>query len=233
MFEADNRVKIYLANVIFEAGKTSDAAEIVRQLFEEKYIFQKDDRMLVINIWLSLINPKRTAILNMREIQKPNENVPLAVQEMTTIVKKELDEIIDLVSNQFLKTDHLEDDVKAVFLRYLADFQRYKLDCVEMHEIPQLGSESRANYVKALDIFKSQQNPNTEFLMSTYLNYCILLADYLDQKVKAIDILSQHHHDLYVSLEKYPPDVRVKIQDLIDLMAENIQRWKPSQDEEL
>jgi hypothetical protein len=63
--------------------------------------------------------------------------------------------------------------------------------------------------------------------MSAQLNFAILLADYLDQKKKALEMLTQSHHDLSVSLEKYPEDRRAKLRDIIALMSENIDRWKP------
>ncbi|OHT06031.1 14-3-3 protein [Tritrichomonas foetus] len=232
MFEADNRVKIYLAHVIYESGKINDAADIIRQLVEAKYVLQPEDRMLVINVWLSIVNPHRSAILNMKDIPKPCDNIHIAIEEMTEILNKNLDEIINIIQTHIL-SQSMEEEGKALFLRYLADFQRYKLDCVDPAEIAKIGSESRSNYMKAIDFFKTQPNQNVEILMSSYLNYSILLADYLDQKLKALDLITQQHHELSMSLEKYPPDTRAKVQDIVDLMAENIERWKPKQEVDL
>lgn len=229
MFEADNRVNIYLAHVIYDAGQAEDAANIIRQLVDSKYTFQPEDRMLVINVWLSIINPHRSAILNIKDIPKPCDNIDLAVTQMVDILNQRLDEIISIIKTHILP-QLADEEGKAMYYKYLADFERYKLDCVDSSQIPQISSESRAYYVKTIDILKGQQSKYIELLMSTYLNFCILLGDHLNMKDKALETLTQQHHELSVTLEKYPMEIRQRLQDLIDLMAENIQRWKPQQE---
>lgn len=232
MFEADNRVNIYLAHVFYDAGRVNDAADIIRQLVDAKYTLQPEDRMLVINIWLSIINPHRNAILNIKEIPKPCDNIHIAMTQLIEILNQRLDEIISIIKTQILP-QFADEEGKVIYYKYLADFERYKLGCVDSSQIPQLANDSRTYYVKAIDILKSQTNQNIELLMSTNLNFSILLADHLNLKDKALDTLTQQHHDLSVSLEKYPMEIRQRLQDLIDLMAENIQRWKPQQENDV
>lgn len=232
MFEADNRVNIYLAHVLYDAGRANDAANIMRQLVDAKYTLQPEDRILVINIWLSIINPHRSAILNIKDIPKPCDNIQTAVTQIVDILNQRLDEIINIIKTQILPQIN-DEEGKAVYYKYLADFERYKLSCIDSSQVPQLASDSRAHYVKTIDILKNQQNKNIELLMSTYLNFSILLGDHLNLKDKALETLTQQHHELSVTIEKYPMEIRQNLQDLIDLMAENIQRWKPQQESDL
>lgn len=228
MFEADNRVKLYLAHVIYDAERYNDAADIVRQLVESKYIVPAEDRMLLVNIWLGIINPHRTAILNIKDM-KSSDHLHLALSEISETLNKLLDEIIEIIQMQII-SQSIEEEGKAIYYKFLADFQRYKLDCVDSSQIPQIASDSKNNYTKALTIFQGQATHNAELIFSTNLNLSILLADYLDQKDKALEILNQQHTELSMSIEKYPLEQRNRMQDLVDLMSENIQRWKPQQE---
>lgn len=231
MQEADNRVKVYLARVIYESGKPDDAADIIQPLFDAKYQFQKEDRNLIITIWQAVINPIRTAIINMKDVSQPGDNIHLAITSLKEILNKKLDDIIQIVSADFIPSTP-EEDLKAFFLKLLADFQRYKVECIPESDKPALIAESRKNYEKSIDYLRAIPIPHVEQINQTYLNYAILIADYCGDKQKAYDLIFAQHHELSVSLEKYPADIREKIQDIIDLMKENIDRWYVPPEEE-
>jgi hypothetical protein len=125
-----------------------------------------------------------------------------------------------------------DEESKGHFLKALADFQRYHAECAEIAEIPRIANESRQNYLKAIDLLKALPQPRMDLLFAAQLNIGILLGDYFDQKAKAIELLTQQHHELSVSLEKYPEDIRAKIREIGETMMSNIERWKPKGDEE-
>jgi hypothetical protein len=231
MLDADSRVKIYLARVVFEAGRAEDAATIVNSLVADDYPFQTDDRFLIVNIWQALIGPLRMAIMSVKEAPPPCANMHLAIQTLQELLHTRLTEIIGILTKTLIPNAQ-DEETKSLFLKALADFHRYTLECVDVTEVPRIANESRQTYLKAIDILKVLPQQKVELLMSAYLNFAILLADYFDQKPKAIDMLSQHHHDLSVSMEKYPEDVRGKIREIADMMLANIERWKPKGTEE-
>jgi hypothetical protein len=226
MFQADLRVRVYLLRVIFEAGRAEDSAQIIKSLVENDYTFQSEERNLVIAVWQSCLTPLRLAVLNIRDAPHPNANLGVAVTTIQENLRNRLSEMIGILGSHLLPRTS-DEEVRAFYLKALADLQRYQLDCVERTAIPALASESRQNYVRAIELFKGLAQPRVELLMSAQLNFAILLADFLDQKKKALEILAQCHHDLSVSLEKYTEDRRTKLRDIMALMTENIDRWKP------
>jgi hypothetical protein len=231
MLEADSRVKIYLSRVIFEAGRTEEAASIVNSLVAEDYPFAPDDRQLVITIWQSLISPLRMALMAVKEAPPPCANMHVAVQKLNGLLRTRIDEIINILTRSLIP-NAADEESKGHFLKALADFQRYNLECAEMTEVPKIANESRQNYLKAIDILKALPQPKMDLLLATQLNIGILLGDFFDQKAKAIELLTQQHHELSVSLEKYPEDIRAKIREIGELMLSNIERWKPKSNEE-
>jgi hypothetical protein len=226
MFQVDLRVRVYLLRVFFEAGRADDAVRIIKSLVDSDYTFQNDERHLIVGVWQSCVTPLRMAVLNIRDAPHPNANLSVAADTIQADLRRRLSEMIGIIGGHLLPRTG-DDEVRAFYLKALADFQRYQLDCVERAAIPTLASESRQNYAKAVELLKVLPQPRVELLMSAQLNFAILLADYLDQKKKALEMLTQSHHDLSVSLEKYPEERRAKLRDIITLMSENIDRWKP------
>lgn len=222
MQETSNQIKIYLARVIFEGGRAEDAAKIIRPLVQSKFHFEGEDRELLMNIWNHVINPIRLAIMNIQDVAPHHGE--LAIQKLNEPLLNYLDEIINLLNSDIIPATAGDDEGKARYGKYLADFLRYKCDCVPRDQKESIASLSKKNYEKSLELYRSLPGNHTELILQIQINYSILLADHMGQTQKAIDILSKEHHDASVSLGKYPEDIKIKIQELINLMAENLKR---------
>lgn len=228
--ESDTKVKLYLARVIYDAGRPDEASEIIRSLMKDNYAFHGEECNLLLSVWTDLIKPLRMALVNLEDMDQPNDHIPMVIDELKSKLNDRLDEIILLLSKTFIG-QVTEEEQRGKYLKSLADFQRYKLDCVDASEIPEVAAAARENYMRAIDIFRTLPQQCAELLTASELNYAILLADYCNEKKKAIGLMEKGFSTLSVSLEKYPEDIRGKMKELMDLMAFNIERWKPKDSE--
>ena len=224
MQDIDNKVKGYLARIIFDSGKNEEAAALLKPLIEQKVPFQGEDRDLLINVYDSCINPLRIAIMNIKEVAP--EHAPLVTDKLNIRLLHYLDEIISEFNNDIIPSTAGDEENRAKYSRYLADFLRYKLDCVSNEEKPPIAALSRKNYEKSIELYRSLPALHVEDMTQTLINYTILLADHLGQIQKAIDILSKEHKEASVSLDKYPEDLKNKVQEFIGIMADNLRRWE-------
>jgi hypothetical protein len=165
----------------------------------------------------------------MKQAPKPNANMHWAVLTLTDLIKDRLTEAIGLISTKLLPVA-VEDESKAMFSRGLADFQRYYMEYAEQAQIPELGAEARQNYSRAIDLFKVMGLHFMDQLASSQLNLGLLLGDYLDQKKRAAVMLEQLYHEYSASLEKYPEDIRLRVQETVELMRDSIERFNPKTD---
>ncbi|KAH0785481.1 14-3-3 protein [Histomonas meleagridis] len=226
--EIDENVKAYLAGIIYDAGRAQDSADILLELLEAKYTFQNSDAQLFISVWSDLISPLRIAILNMKDDLGEQSS---AIKELKNVLNEKLNQIINILQDIFipLAQDEL---TQASYIKKLADFQRYKIECYDGEEKKTLSNESQKNYKKTLTILDNfHENIRNELNISTELNYAILLADYLDQRQTAEETLTRISNELENSISKYPEKERSKIQDYIDIMKENLARWNAKDNE--
>lgn len=230
MFEADTKVKLYLARVIYDAGRPNEASDILRSVMKDNYAFHADEFGMIISIWTDLIKPLRLSIVNLEDMEQPNDHIPGVIAELKVKLNELLDEIILLLSKTFVP-QATEEEQRGRYLKALADFERYKLECIDESEILEVAGSARENYLKAIDTFKTLPQQCAELLTASELNYAILLADYLNEKKKAVGLMEKGFSSLSVSLEKYPEDIRGRMKELLDLMAANIERWKPKESE--
>ena len=227
MFEADVRVKCYLARVIFDAGRPQEAASMILSLSEANYDFQGEDQTLVVTIWKDLISPLRYAIA---ELVDTKGHAPTAVASLKDALNKRLDEGIKFLSA--FSASAADDKTRGVFLKTLGDFKRYKIDCVSGGEGRALGASAKENYQDAIETFRSLHQQCTELRVATQLNLAILMAEYLDDRRRACEALEKLHHDLTLSVDKYPEETRVRLNELRGLMEDNLKKWKPSDEAE-
>jgi hypothetical protein len=220
---ASPNVKMYLLRVIFEAGCNEDAAHLIKTLCNEDFTFLTDSRSLLISVWQAVLTPLRIAIMNVKESPGPHSSVVLRTLE--ELLKDRISEFIELLTQRILPKATSEEDV-AIYTLTLADFQRYQLETIEREGIPALANESRQNYVRAIEMLKALSQSRLDTVMLANVNYAILLADYLLQRKKAIELLTGHHHTLTVSMDKYSDELRAQLKDVVALMTENITRWK-------
>ena len=229
MFEADARVKCYLARVVFDAGRVQEAAAIIKSLIEAKYTFQSEDRNLVIAIWRELINPLRYAICALENCRKPNEHMAMPATTLKNTLLQRLNEVLGVIESF---VGQVTEVTKGNYLKTLADFQRYKLECLGKSEGHEIAHNCRENYQKAIEIFRKFSQECGELLIGSQLNLSILLAEYLDQRKKAYDIVSELHHSLSISIEKYPEEMRGRLRNMLIVMQSNCEKWKPPEEVE-
>jgi hypothetical protein len=220
---ASPNVKMYLLRVIFESGCNEDAAHLITTLCNEDFTFLSDSRSLLISVWQGVLTPLRIAIMNVKESAGPHS--PVVLRTLEGLLKDRITELIELLTQRILPKTTTEED-RAIYTLTLADFQRYQLDTIEREGIPALANESRQNYVRAIEMLKALSQSRLDIVMSAQVNYAILLADYLLQRKKAIELLTQHHQTLTMSMDKYPDELRAQLKDVMVLMLENITRWK-------
>lgn len=227
MFEADARVKCYLARVIFDAGRHREAASIILSLSEAKYEFEGEDQSLVITIWKELVSPLRYAIAEMIDSKG---HTPSAVASLKRALLTRLDEGISFLTA--FSNSPPDERSRGIYLKTLADFQRYKLDCVSPSEVHGIAALAKDNYTKAIETFRALHQHSTELRLSAQLNLAILMAEYLDDRRRACENLEKIHHDLTLSIDKYPEEIRPRLNELRGLMEDNLKKWKPSEDAE-
>ena len=225
MNETEIRAKYYLAKVIFGSGRVNDALDVVSTLFDAKYTFQGHERDFLISIWQEQITPFRDAIATMNDLGKSNEHMRVVTRSLKATMNEKIDAIITVLSTHLVPNSS-DEETKGVYLKTLGDFQRYKLESVSREKMSVLVSEARQNYIKAIDILRSIPEPIPELLMSCQLNYAILLADYLDQKKKAVDLVTQNFQTLSETIDKLSEERRESADDLLELMQANLERWK-------
>ena len=225
MFEADNRVKMFLARSLFEAGRNDDAADIIKNLNSANFAFSDDDKSLIINIWMSIISPLRVAIMNIQEDAQPGDAINTAIQSLKDILLTKSEEIINLVKTAVIPSAET-DELRAKYTKYLADFIRYKLICVPPDQIEKIANESKQLYQKALDTLHVMQTPPPDLEYKIILNNSILLVDGFGQRDQAIETISEARKEMGVSFEKYSDEMKPKIQEIMDLMDENLKIWQ-------
>lgn len=230
MNEGEIRAKVYLARSIFEAGRPSDSYTVLKTLIESEGSLTAE-WSLITSVWQEIIDPIRTAIMNMDDVRSPNTNIPLATQALKDDLNAKLSEMSTLLEEHLIPAS-VDEETKGIFIKTLADFQRYRLECVDKESFGEVSASARANYVKAIDIFRTLPKQSGELVMSAQLNYAILLADYLNQEKKAVEIISQNIRDLDGSLDKFPEEEKEALRDLLDVMMDNLERWKPTQQQE-
>ena len=226
--ESEIRNKYHLARTLSDAGKYEDALSIVQTLFDAKYAFQGEEREFIISLWQSQITPFRDAIQGLSQLEKPKDHIPAAIDALKKVMCEKLDKIIEVLSKLLIPYSK-DEETEGVYLKTLADFQRYKLECVTRAQVAPLSSDARANYIKAMDIFKSLPRPCLDLQMGCQLNYAILLSDYLNQRKKALDIVTQNHKELSAVLDKVGEGKREVLQNLMELMEDVLNRWNPRQ----
>ncbi|EAY19078.1 14-3-3 protein [Trichomonas vaginalis G3] len=225
MFEADNRVKMFLSRAIFEAGQVTDASKIVKSLAEANYPFTNEDKTLIVDIYEALVVPLRTAVMNIDNGLEPDSSVQSALQELKTLLLTGTDDIINIIQKNILPTCDT-DESRANFLKAQADFQRYRVISLPAEKMAEAAEQSQQSYKKAQDVLNIMPNPPIDLSLKLQLNQAILLADFLGQKDKAIEDITQLRKDTSSSFEKYSDDIKPKINEIIDLMDENLSIWK-------
>ena len=225
MFEADNRVKMFLARSLYEAGRNDDAADIIKNLNSSNFAFSDDDKLLIINIWMNIISPLRVAIMNIQEDAEPGDPINTAIQSLKDILLTKVDEIIDLLKKTIVPSAET-DELRAKYTKYLADFLRYKLICVLPDQIEKIGNESKQLYQKALDTLHVMQTPPPDLEYKIMLNNAILMVDCFGQKDQAIETISEARKEMGLSFEKFSDEMKPKIQEIMDLMDENLKIWQ-------
>ena len=226
MFEADNRVKMFLARSFYEAGKYEDAANAIKSLKLSQFSFSDEDKSLIINIWLNIISPIRTAILNIQEDAEIGDSVLSAIQALKDILSEKSNEIISFLKDNIIPTAE-SDEMRATYTKYLADFLRYKLLSLPS-ETSEEANEAKQLYQKALDILHVMQKPPPELEYKIQLNNAILMVDAFGLKDKAIETITELRKELSISFEKFTDDMKPRIQEIIDLMDENLELWQES-----
>ena len=225
MFEADNRVKMFLSRSFYEAGRYEDAADIIKNLNSANFTFSNEDKPLIINIWMSIVSPLRTAILNMEADAEPGDAINTAIKTLKDILSEKTNEIISLLRSSIIPSAET-DELRANYTKYLADFLRYKLLSLSSSEYDKTANESKQLYQKALDTLHVMQTPPPDLEYKIQLNNAILMVDALGQKEQAIETISELRKEIGNSFEKYSEGMKPKIQDIMDLMDENLQIWQ-------
>ena len=225
MNEQEIRAKYYVAKVLFESGRVDDALNAVSALLDAKYTFQGAEREFLISMWQYQITPFRDAISQMNDLGKSQEHIRIVTKSLKSRMNEKIDDIIQTLSTHLVPNSS-DEETKGVFLKALADFQRYKLESADRDSMNNLVSESRQNYIKAIDILRNLPECPAELLMSCQLNYAILLADHLDQRKKAVDLVTQNMQTLSETIDKLSEERREAASDLMELMQANLERWK-------
>ena len=224
MFEADNRVKLYLIRVLHESGRHQDSSLIIKSLIESNFIFVEEDFHLIISVWQSIINPLRIAIINVNELISNENHYSLANLELKNQLNLKLTEFIEYLKTSIIPKAE-SDETKAIFYKHLGDFQRYKLICINEDEKKTISFESKTSYEKSLDIIRVMAKPQIELKTTIILNLSILNANYLNLKQKSIDTINELKKETKQSFEKFSEELKPKMQNLIDLMEENLLTW--------
>jgi len=224
MFEVDNRVKLYLARVLYESGRFDDASSMMKTLIDAKYNFSEDDFHLVVSIWQAMISPIRIGIMNMKDDISTYPKMKLAIDSLIRELRTKIDEIIGF-TKAFILPSLESDESKSIFYKHYADFLRYSLPTLTADEIMNAAMESKSFYEKALDVIRVMTKPHFDLKLSIILNHSILLADYLSQKQKAVDTITELKKETKQSFEKYPDEIKPRISTILELMDDNLKRW--------
>ena len=231
MFEADNRVKIFLAKALYEAGRNDEAASIIKSLHESKFQFAGEEKPLIINIWMGIISPLRSAIMNIEDNTFESEKISTAINTLKEDLLKRSDEIIELLKTVIIPGTE-KDEERSNYTKSLADFLRYKCVCVSPENVQKVAEESKSTYQKSLEILHVMPSPPIQLDFRIQLNNAILMADHLGQREQAIEQISELRKEISLSFEKYNDDIKPAIKEIIELMDENVQIWKERGDGE-
>lgn len=225
MEEADSRVKTYLANVIYDAGKIEDSADILRKLIDTKFTFGEDEKSLFLKVWSGMISPIRLAIQNIEDCVPSGTNMDIAVNSLKEKLKVLLDEAIDIISSIVIpRTDN--DEVRSGYTKKLADFLRYRVPCLPPEEREKAAEDSKMAYEKALDILKVISCPPIDLCYKIRLNYCILKWEFLNEKEEAFNTVIDMKKEAENSIEKYNDELKQKIKEIIEIMNQNLELWR-------
>ena len=225
MEEADSRVKTYLANVIYDAGKIEDSADILRKLIDTKFTFGEDEKSLFLKVWSGMILPIRLAIQNIEDSSPSSANMEIAINSLKEKLKGLLDEAIDITSSVIIpRTD--SDEQRSNYTKRLADFLRYRVPCLPLEEREKAASDSKMAYEKALEILKVMPNPPIDLSYKIRVNYSILKWEFLDEKEEAFNTLTEMKKEAEGSIEKYSDELKQKIREVIEVMNQNLEIWK-------
>ena len=223
--EIDNRVKAYLAKVLYESGMVKESAQFIRELVAEKFVFQGDSRELVFHVWRSLVNPMRTTVATLKDIENYNENQEIAIRAISKEIKTNSEEVISMLKEHLIPNSP-DDCTSGIYYRGLGDFQRYLTEVTEGEEKDALIKESQSSYEQALKLLFQFKDARIELYLSTVLNLGILYGDVVLDKKKAYDTVYQIHHSEVQGLAKHSEEARARIKDILDLMESSLERWQ-------
>jgi hypothetical protein len=218
----NSHIKLFVLRVTANAGCSTAAASIVNSMREEDIALLSEDIRLVISVWQSVVTPLRVGIQRVRETGGPHCEV--AVRPLCDELRERLSSAIETITA--ILGGELGRDTRALLIKTIADFQRYKLETIEAGEVPALANESRQNYLRVLEVLGSPTPENVEIMASTQLNHAILLAEYLRQRGRAIALLAENHNKLSASLGKYSDQIRDAVTEIIGVMGETLEKYK-------
>lgn len=220
-FEADNRVKPYLAHSFNDAGRIADSLYILRSMLANDSPLTPNDRKLILSVWKNTINAHRSAVLNLSDESSlvPAYNV---LSEKLLHLIHEAQSIIE----QRLLPDITDMEERMNVQKALCDFKRYELECTPKKEHESIANTAFQMYSQLLSDLNSSASPPILVLLSTTLNHGILLADNLGRRNEALEEVEKLKRDTALMIEKFPDELHSRITETLQLMESNITRWK-------
>ena len=230
---SERELALFMASVYYKLDRHNDSISSIKKMILLNPKLSYEERILFSHIYKDAVCPLRNTlgIIEMR-INDDNSSNAEYIEEYKAKILNELEniclEFIAYTDNLLLPVTN-DSEAILFYEKTKGDFYRYIAEFKSIDDRTEFVCKAKQCYENAVQIANVKCSGAESLYQGLFLNYCILLYDMLNQKMKAIEIAS---HTIDVTRKAY--DKLYEENDCIggeqtmniQLLNDNLTIWK-------
>lgn len=231
--KSERELALYMASVFDQIDRHNDSINSIKKVILLDPKLNEDERILFSHVYKNALHPLRNSLQRLELFLETEHSSQIKYfKKYKSQIFNELEvickEFIGYVDNYILPVTN---DSKAILFyeKTKGDFYRYITEYMPKDERTENVCKAKQCYEKAVDLANKECIGAETIYQGLFLNYCIFLYDFLDQKKLAIEIAEQTIDAVMKGFEKlYEENDCIFIEGTlgITILKDNLAVWK-------